>query len=83
VRESPADGLTVEIPGGATLVAYTDGLIERRDQPIDVGLARLAAVGATVDMASPLGEVLDRMIAIMLPDGPVDDTAMLAVRWPR
>src|SRR5206468_3932527 len=29
---------TFEIPAGATVCFYTDGLVERRDRPIDVGL---------------------------------------------
>jgi sigma-B regulation protein RsbU (phosphoserine phosphatase) len=32
---------TVKVPPGAVLCFYTDGLIERPDQPIDHGLARL------------------------------------------
>jgi anti-sigma regulatory factor (Ser/Thr protein kinase) len=31
------------LPPGAVLVAYTDGLIESRQEPIDVGLSRLVA----------------------------------------
>ena len=33
--------VTVEVPGGATLVLYTDGLIEERGEAIDEGLERL------------------------------------------
>ena len=44
----PAD-LEFVLPAGATLVLYTDGLIERRDATIDEGLAALAAVAARVD----------------------------------
>lgn len=36
----------VEIGPGSAVVLYTDGLIERRDQSIDLGLARLAGVCA-------------------------------------
>ena len=36
----------VALPPRATLVAYTDGLVERRDEIIDDGIARLAAVVA-------------------------------------
>jgi anti-sigma regulatory factor (Ser/Thr protein kinase) len=35
-----------ELPPGGALVLYTDGLVERRGQSIDVGLARLAAKAA-------------------------------------
>ena len=33
--------VTVDVPGGATLVLYTDGLIEERGEAIDEGLERL------------------------------------------
>lgn len=32
---------TVAVESGSVIVAYTDGLIERRDEPIDIGLDRL------------------------------------------
>jgi serine/threonine-protein kinase RsbW len=32
----------VDLPPGARLVLYTDGLVERRDEPLDVGLQRVA-----------------------------------------
>ena len=32
---------TLDFPPGAVLCLYTDGLVERRDQPIDDGIARL------------------------------------------
>ena len=31
----------VALPPGATLVLYTDGLVERRDEDLDAGLERL------------------------------------------
>jgi serine phosphatase RsbU (regulator of sigma subunit) len=34
---------TIALMPGSTLVLYTDGLIERRDETIDAGLQRLAA----------------------------------------
>jgi CheY-like chemotaxis protein len=37
------------LPVGGTLVLYTDGLIERRDADIDVGLAALAECAAEVE----------------------------------
>ncbi len=52
IRPSPPIGIaddpqrrsvTAVIPPGALLCCYTDGLVERRDQAIDVGISRLAA----------------------------------------
>ena len=44
---------TVFIPPGALLCCYTDGLVERRSQPLDQGMDRLAAVLAEVLAAGP------------------------------
>ena len=44
----PAD-LEFVLPPGGTLVLYTDGLVERRDEDIDVGLAALAAAAESVE----------------------------------
>lgn len=41
VPEGPKHHRTVVVPAGATLVLYTDGLIERPGESIDLGLARL------------------------------------------
>jgi serine phosphatase RsbU (regulator of sigma subunit)/anti-sigma regulatory factor (Ser/Thr protein kinase) len=37
----------VELPVGSTLLVYTDGLVERRGEPIDEGLARLVEAAET------------------------------------
>jgi CHASE1-domain containing sensor protein/GAF domain-containing protein len=41
VETSPIAEQTVQLDPGAIVVAYTDGLIERREETLDVGLARL------------------------------------------
>lgn len=38
----PRHATTVDIPPGALMCLYTDGLIERRNQPVDNGLAKLS-----------------------------------------
>jgi serine phosphatase RsbU (regulator of sigma subunit) len=70
---------TVEVPPGATVLAFTDGLVERRKESIDVGLDRLRAAAAEGDrpLSDLLGEVIDRLT----PDGSEDDTAILGMRW--
>jgi serine phosphatase RsbU (regulator of sigma subunit) len=40
---------TLDFPPGAALCLYTDGLVERRDQPIDQGIAQLRAAVAPAD----------------------------------
>jgi serine phosphatase RsbU (regulator of sigma subunit) len=72
--------VTFDVPPNATLIAFTDGLIERKDdESIDVGLERLrsAATGQT----EALGELVDRLVgALIVADAP-DDTVILAIRW--
>jgi CheY-like chemotaxis protein len=49
VRANRPDDRTFVLPPGATLVLYTDGLVERRDRDIDAGLAALADCVAEVE----------------------------------
>ncbi|RLP85015.1 SpoIIE family protein phosphatase [Micromonospora sp. CV4] len=62
---------------GDTLLLYTDGLIERRDRPIDDGLAELVARLAGTDTL-PLDELCDLLLTSI--GHRADDTALLAVR---
>jgi serine phosphatase RsbU (regulator of sigma subunit) len=64
---------------GATVLLYTDGLVERRDRDIDAGIAELVAVLQECAGLS-LDELCDRVLdRLFLPDAE-DDVAMLAVR---
>ena len=49
---------------GARLVLYTDGLIERRRQPIDVGFERLAQAAAQ-NGAADIGAWCQELMATM------------------
>lgn len=63
---------------GSTLLLYTDGLVERRDQVFDDGVDLLAAaLGELRDR--PVGELCDALLARLVPDGAEDDVALLAV----
>jgi serine phosphatase RsbU (regulator of sigma subunit) len=64
---------------GSTLLLYTDGLVERRDQVFDVGVERLAGELVAV-RDRPLEEACDELIDRMLPEGAEDDVALVAVR---
>ncbi|MFL5781816.1 MAG: PP2C family protein-serine/threonine phosphatase [Thermoleophilaceae bacterium] len=68
----------VDLEPGSLLVLYTDGLVERRDASIDVGMERLAdaARGADRDPERFCDAVLRAMLGS---EGPADDVALLAV----
>jgi sigma-B regulation protein RsbU (phosphoserine phosphatase) len=67
----------VEFPPGATLCLYTDGLVERRGEPLDAGLDRLcqAVMPGPPDMAciSVMGALVGNAPA-------ADDIALLMIR---
>jgi serine phosphatase RsbU (regulator of sigma subunit) len=74
----PAD-LEFVLPRGGTLVLYTDGLIERRDADIDVGLSALCACAATVE---PDLDAFCQRLLVQLADAgeQADDIAVVALR---
>jgi serine phosphatase RsbU (regulator of sigma subunit) len=77
----PYDSVTFSMAPGSTLIAYTDGLVERRAEDLDVGLRRLTdcvqgAAASSVDQL--LTQVLDRMASAT---DAADDIAVLAFKW--
>jgi serine phosphatase RsbU (regulator of sigma subunit) len=64
---------------GATVLLYTDGLVEGPDLPLDDGVARLAGLLAELGDL-PLEELCDRLLTGMRPRGSEDDVALVAVR---
>jgi serine phosphatase RsbU (regulator of sigma subunit) len=69
---------TVRLPSGSSLVAFTDGLVERRDESIDLGLDRL--VRAASDGVTTVTDLLTRLTDTLSPAGS-DDVAVLAFTW--
>ncbi|MDT0613392.1 SpoIIE family protein phosphatase [Streptomyces sp. DSM 40712] len=70
---------TAELPPGATLLLYTDGLIESPAHGLDEGLARLSRHAAAL-ARYPLESFIDELLARARPPDNDDDVAMLAVR---
>ena len=68
------------VPPGATLLLYTDGLIETRHEGIDAGHERLLDALRTHHRLEP-DALLDAVLADMVGDQPGDDVAVLAVRF--
>src|SRR4029077_2935811 len=76
-RGSDPVGTTIE-PGTLVLM-YTDGLVERRGLPLDMGLDRLrSAVLAGIDR--PLAKLCHDLVAVLVPDEASDDVAVLGVQ---
>jgi hypothetical protein len=69
----------VTVQRGATLLLYTDGLVEGRDLPLDEGIARLREVLAEL-AAEPLPRLCDQVIERLRPEGLQDDVALVAIR---
>ena len=67
---------TLEMPPGTTLCLYTDGLVERRDRPLDDGLAMLCSAMT----AGPADAACTAAMAALISDAPSDDTALLVLR---
>ena len=64
----------------ATLVLYTDGLIERRREDIDIGLDRLAD-SLTRHRHNGPESLADALLADLLsPAGNTDDIALVVIR---
>ncbi|MCF2532866.1 SpoIIE family protein phosphatase [Yinghuangia soli] len=61
-----------------TLLLYTDGLVERRDEDIDASLRRLTALGLPGHL--PLDSLVDAALAALLTGDVDDDVAVIAAR---
>src|SRR6185437_8693401 len=68
---------TLDFPPGAVLCLYTDGLVERRDQPIDEGIGRLCAAVTAQDPEAACVAVMAAMAGYSLH---TDDIALLTLR---
>ncbi|GAA3043345.1 hypothetical protein GCM10010448_27710 [Streptomyces glomeratus] len=67
-------------PGSNTLVLYTDGLIERRDEDIDAGLQRLIDILAAHSRLGP-DHLADTLLSRLgASGGGDDDIALIVVR---
>jgi serine phosphatase RsbU (regulator of sigma subunit) len=66
------------LPPGSTLVLYTDGLVERRDEHLGAGLARLRRNAAELG-GRPLEELCSTLLARQS-HGHEDDVALIALR---
>jgi len=68
---------TFSLPPGAVVVFYTDGLVERRGEPLDVGLERLLAAVRPHPPDVVASDVMQRLVGSTVPS---DDIALVVVR---
>jgi serine phosphatase RsbU (regulator of sigma subunit) len=70
---------TVPLPEGAVVVLYTDGLLERRGEALDVGTRRLEDAIRSIPV-DDLELFADDLLAAMAYDQHDDDIALLVAR---
>jgi serine phosphatase RsbU (regulator of sigma subunit) len=67
----------VELRAGAVLCFYSDGLVERRDSTIDVGLRQLCEAAVAADPEVTCARIMSRLIGTRTAE---DDVALLVMR---
>jgi serine phosphatase RsbU (regulator of sigma subunit) len=78
-RTSPYQETSVSVAPNSMLVAFTDGLVERRGEVIDAGLARLRSTASGRRLA--LDELVATLTRDLASEDHHDDTAIVAVQW--
>ena len=68
----------VQLEAGSSAVLYTDGLVERRGEDLELGVHALARLTSRLD-GPPAGRP-ERLVQALLPEGPDDDVAVLIAR---
>lgn len=79
VRGGPEpSSIEVNLAPAATIVMFTDGLVERRGIPLDEGLDRLALIATT--RRGSLDSILNYVVRQMVERDVADDVAIIALR---
>lgn len=74
---------TITLDRGATVLLYTDGLIERRDTDLDAGMQRLTTALTELAPGATLDQLCDGLLQRLVDGRPDDDVALVAVRLHR
>ncbi|MEV0741266.1 SpoIIE family protein phosphatase [Streptomyces sp. NPDC050549] len=74
----PFEAVELELPEGAVVALYTDGLIEDRDRDVDHSTAELCR--ALTASAESLDALCDSVLKAVMPEEPSDDVALLLAR---
>lgn len=73
--------LTVTVPPRSVVLAYTDGLVERRGEHLDTGLERLRSAAMPGGEARDATTLLDMVARTLAARAHADDVALLALHW--
>jgi PAS domain S-box-containing protein len=77
---TPRRTTNLDFPRGSTIILFTDGLIERRNEPLDVALERLA-VAAVGQCGQGISRLSDRLVRALVRDSfHDDDVAIICAR---
>ena len=76
---APLASVQVKTAAQDVLIAYTDGLVERRGEILDAGLKRLQEA-ASRDY-SCLDDMLSGIVTELSADTPTDDIALIGLKW--
>jgi serine phosphatase RsbU (regulator of sigma subunit) len=79
--DRPRTDRVATIERGGTLLLYTDGLVERRDEDLDQGMARAVRAVGEGRVLAPAA-LADLLTDQLLADAPDDDVAFLVYRTP-
>ncbi len=74
----PFESVELELPEGATIALYTDGLIEDRERDLDHATDALCR--ALLTPVESLDALCDAVLKAVMPTEPSDDVALLLVR---
>jgi Stage II sporulation protein E (SpoIIE) len=80
VGTGPIQSRTLPVEDGSLLVLYTDGLVEKRTQDIDVGINRLRDIFTAGTVELPLEDLCRATLAGVYADQQRDDIAVLIAR---
>ena len=77
-RDAPRPQASRPLPSGSTLLLYTDGLVERREEDIDEQIGRVAAV-VTDTLGLPVEAAANAILSRLAPESGYDDDVALVL----